>query len=118
VPVNYKVGAYPLPLLFRVGISYERNFGALGKLILATDVNHPSNTTESINMGCEYGFADMFYFRGGYESLFERDGINGLTLGGGIDYYMRGRMGIRLDYSWGDWGILQSAQRFSLGLVF
>ncbi len=118
VPVNYKVGAYPLPLLFRVGISYERNFGALGKLTVATDVNHPSNTTESINVGGEYGFANMFYFRGGYESLFERDGINGLTLGGGIDYYLRGRMGIRLDYSWGDWGILQSAQRFSLGLIF
>lgn len=118
VPVDYKTGVYQLPLLFRVGISYEHSFGPMGKTLFAVDVNHPSNTTESINMGFEYGFADMFYFRSGYESMFERDGINGLTLGGGVNYYLPGRMGIRLDYSYADWGILENAQRFSLGLKF
>lgn len=118
VPVDYKTGSYQLPLLFRVGISYERSFGKMGKTLFALDVNHPSNATESINMGFEYGFANMFYFRSGYESMFERDGINGLTIGGGVDYYLPGSMGIRLDYSWADWGILENAQRFSLGLKF
>ena len=118
VPVNYKTGEYQLPLLFRVGISYERAFGSLGKALFAVDVNHPSNTTESINLGFEYGFANMFYLRSGYQNMFERDGINGLTLGGGVDYYLRGRTGIRLDYSWSDWGLLENAQRFSLGIKF
>ncbi len=118
VPVNYKVGTYPLPLLFRVGISYERKFGTFGDLTMAMDVNHPSNSTESINLGAEYGFANMFYLRAGYENLYERDHINGLTFGGGVEYYRRGMMGIRVDYSWSDWGILENAQRFSLGLTF
>jgi len=118
VPVNYKTGQFSLPLLFRVGISYEHRFGSLGQVVLAMDVNHPSFATESINLGMEYGFADMFYLRGGYENLFERDHINGLTFGGGVDLYRRGGMGLRVDYSWSDWGVLDNAQRFSLGLVF
>ncbi len=118
VPVNYKTGEYSLPLLFRVGISYERNLGAFGKALIAMDVCHPSFATESVNLGVEYGFANMFYVRGGYESLFERDAINGLTFGGGIDLYRRGMMGIRIDYCWADWGVLENAQRFSMGLVF
>jgi len=118
VPVDYRTGAYPLPLLFRFGISYERDWGKLGNVIIALDLNHPSNTTESICMGLEYGMAGMFYLRGGSENMFERDGINGLTLGGGIDYQMPGSMGIRIDYAWSDWGILESAQRFSVGVIF
>jgi hypothetical protein len=118
VPVDYRTGSFSLPLLFRVGISYEKQLGALGQLLLAMDVNHPSNATESVNLGVEYGFANMFYLRGGYESLFERDNINGLAFGGGIDLYRRGKMGIRVDYSWSDWDVLKNAQRFSLGVVF
>ena len=104
--------------MFRVGISFERVLGDFGNILLAMDVNHPSNATESVNLGAEYGFANMFYIRGGYESLFERDRINGLTLGGGINLYRRGSMGFRVDYAWSDWGILDNAQRFSLGVIF
>ncbi len=118
VPVDYKVGSYPLPLLFRFGLSYDRSLGKFGDILVALDVNHPSNATESISLGMEYGFGKMFYLRGGYQNLFEKDSINGLTLGGGIDYFFKGRMGIRIDYAWSDWGILDSSQRFSLGLVF
>jgi len=118
VPVNYKTMSFPLPLLFRVGLSYERTLGSLGQVLLSVDVNHPSHTTESLNLGFEYGFANMFYLRGGYENMFERDRINGLTVGGGIDLYRRGRMGIRVDYSWSDWSVFDDAQRFSLGLIF
>jgi hypothetical protein len=118
VPVNYKTGEFSLPLLFRVGISYERKFGSFGQVLVAMDVNHPSFATESINLGMEYGFANMFYLRAGYENLFERDNINGLTFGGGIDIVRHGMMGIRVDYCWADWGVLDNAQRFSLGLVF
>jgi len=118
VPVNYKVGAYALPLLFRVGLAYEQGIGEYMRALLAVDVNHPSNTTESINVGMEVAVADMFYFRGGYENMFERDAINGLTLGGGFDYFQRGSWGIRIDYAWSDWGILEKTQRFSVGIRF
>jgi hypothetical protein len=118
VPVDLKTGSYPLPLLFRVGISYENTLGAFGNVLLSMDVNHPSNATESINFGIEYGYGNMFYLRGGYQNLFERDSINGMTFGGGINIYKLGSMGLRIDYAWSDWGILENAQRFSVGVLF
>lgn len=118
VPVDYTTSAYPLPLLFRFGISYERKFGTYSNLLVSTDVLHPNNRTESISLGAEYGFADMFFLRAGYQNLFERDTINGLTLGGGVAYGIRGAMNFKLDYSWSEWGILQNVQRFTLAVVF
>ena len=118
VPVNYYTNSFPLPLLFRFGLAYNRDFGKLGSLLASFDLNHPSNTTESINLGMEYGWKNMFFLRAGYENLFERDGVNGLTLGGGIDYIDLGSLGLRVDYAWSDWGILDNAQRFSLAVIF
>lgn len=118
VPVNLETNAYPLPQIFRAGISYSRDIGQVGSVLLTTDVMHPSNSTESINLGFEYGYAGMFFLRAGYENLYEEDSINGLTLGGGIDYYQKGKMGIRIDYAFSDWGVLESAHRFSIGLSF
>ena len=118
VPADLKTGSYDLPLLFRVGLSYETGIGQFGKAVFAVDVNHPSNATESVNIGAEYGFGNMFFLRGGYENMFEKDSINGLTLGGGIEYFKAGSMGFRLDYCWSDWGILNNSQRISLGLMF
>ena len=118
VPVSYKTGEYDLPLLFRAGISYQRDLSDFGDVLFSVDLNHPSHATESISLGLEYGYGKLFYLRGGYKNLFERDSITGLSLGAGIDYRMKGSLGIRFDYSWSDWGILKSAQRFSVGLAF
>lgn len=118
IPVIYKTNGFPLPQIFRAGISYTRDWGRLGRILLTSDVLHPSNATESINLGFEYGYAGMFFIRAGYENLYEEDSINGLTLGGGIDYVQPGKMGIRIDYAFSDWGILESAHRFSIGLSF
>ena len=118
VPVTFKTSGYPLPLLFRFGLSYEQELGSLGSVLLATDLNHPSNSTESINLGIEYNYAGVFFLRAGYENLYEHDAINGLTFGGGVDYTLPGFMGFRVDYAFSDWGPFESAHRFSLGLSF
>ena len=118
VPVSYKTGKYDLPLLFRAGISYQRDFGNFAEALLSVDLNHPSHATESISMGLELGFFHTFYIRTGYKNMFERDSIVGLSFGAGIDYKIKGSLGIRFDYSWTDWGVLKSAQRFSVALVF
>jgi len=118
VPVNYNTNSFPLPLLFRFGVSYGRNFGKWGSMLTSMDLNHPSNTTESVSIGFEYGWKNMFFLRGGYENMFEKDAINGLTLGAGVDYIDLGDLGLRIDYAWSDWGILDNAQRFSLCVIF
>ncbi len=118
VPVQFKTDSYPLPMTLRAGISYEKGLGMLGSLLIAADLLHPTDNQESINLGIEYGFAGMFYLRGGYENLFEDNGVNGLTLGCGIDYYHPGSMGFRMDYAYSDWGILDNCHRFSVGISF
>jgi hypothetical protein len=119
VPVSYKTQATPLPLLFRVGASYQKSLGSFGSLVAAVDLNHPSNATESINLGLEYGFADMFFFRGGYQNLFEKNSVAGLSLGGGFDWYSQDQSyGVRIDYAWSDWGILSNSQRISVDIIF
>lgn len=118
VPVSYKTGEYDLPLLFRAGISYQRDLDSFGDVLFSVDLNHPSNATESISMGVEYGYGKIFFLRAGYKNLFERDSIAGLSLGAGIDYRLKESIGFRFDYSWSDWGVLKSAQRFSVALIF
>jgi opacity protein-like surface antigen len=118
VPVSYKTGSYPLPITFRVGVAWDKKWKDYGSLILAVDLIHPSTSNEYINAGIEYGFMDMFYVRGGYESLFEENAENGLTIGGGVDYMYSESFGVRVDYAWGDWGLLEQASRFSIGFNF
>lgn len=118
VPADYATNAYPLPLLFRFGLAYNRDLGGWGNVVASMDLNHPSNTTESICLGLEYGWKNLFYLRAGYENMFERDAINGMTMGLGTDAIDLGGLGIRVDYAWSDWGILDNAQRFSLAVIF
>lgn len=118
VPAEYSTDSFPLPITFRAGISYGMELGKLGSVLATIDVNHPTNNTESVNLGMEYGFMDMFFLRCGYENLGEDDAENGLTLGAGMDFYYQNRYGFRIDYAYSDWGILESSSRFSLGLIF
>lgn len=119
VPAEYKTDPYPLPILFRAGISYELDLGDFGSTIIAADLLHPSHAPEAVNLGLEYGFRRIFFLRVGYQNLFDDTAINGLTFGAGIDYYIpNSGFGVRFDYSWADWGVLNNSQRFSLGVVF
>jgi hypothetical protein len=117
-PVEYKSTAAPLPVLFRFGVAYEVPIGSLARAVLAADVNHPSNAKESMNTGIELGFNNLVFLRAGYSNLFEPGHVDGLTLGGGIDWRDDAQgFGIRVDYAWADWGILKSVQRISLGII-
>lgn len=118
INVKYETDAFNLPLKFRFGASYTLNFGANNRLLLATDVVHPNNNSESINVGAEYMAFNILHLRAGYESWMERDSINGLTLGGGIHYNMGNAMAVLFDYAWVDWGAFSSVNRFTIGLAF
>ncbi|HQV32534.1 MAG TPA: PorV/PorQ family protein [Calditrichia bacterium] len=118
IPVEILTDGSPLPVIFRAGISYQREVGMFGSILLTGDLKHPNNNTESVNLGAEYGFGNTFFLRAGYANLWERDSISGITIGGGVDYVTPGIPGFRVDYAFSDWGVLQDAHRFSLGIVF
>lgn len=116
IPVDYRTDAHPLPQIFRFGINYTTTLFSRTTFESAINLMHPTGSTESMNMGAELGYGDFVFLRAGYQNAFERDAINGLTLGGGLDLRLRDRSRIAFDYAWSDWGVLDSAHRFSLGM--
>jgi opacity protein-like surface antigen len=109
---------WSLPLIFRAGVAMELLNAAHNRLTLAVDAIHPNDNTEYLNVGAEYAFNENVFLRAGYKSLFLRDGEEGLTLGGGLAYELLGRVRLKLDYAYLDFGVLENVQRFSIGLEF
>jgi hypothetical protein len=118
INVRYEMDSFALPLKFRFGASYKIDLSRTQSLLLATDVLHPSNNSESVNVGMEYIAFNALQLRAGYESIFERDSYSGLSLGAGVHYKIQKSMMFYLDYGYVDWGILSSVNRFSIGLGF
>ena len=116
IPVSYETDGAPLPQIFRFGLTYNRPLAGFGNLVTSLSLLHPTGSTESVNMGIEYGFNDLLFLRAGYQSLYERNAVNGLTLGGGLQYRLKDRSRFVFDYAWSDWGILQKAHRISMGI--
>ncbi len=115
---DLQTDAYDLPLLFRVGVAMDVLKGmANSNLIIAVDALHPNNDTERLNVGAEYVFNQMFFLRGGYNSLGAEDAEGGLSFGGGMKYSM-GSSALMVDYAYKDFGILNTVQMVTLGLSF
>jgi hypothetical protein len=117
LPGEKSTGAYPVPVLFRVGMAYPFRFGEDVKVWTALDAYHPSDNTESVSGGAEAVWRDAFALRAGYQNLFLQDSDLGLTLGAGF----HGRLdtfAFRADYAWADHLRLEGTHRFTLGITF
>jgi hypothetical protein len=79
------------------------------------EFTHPSDNTEVIHMGAEYGFNQFFFLRGGYN--FNTDS-EGLAAGMGIKINTSQTSDLNFDYSWEDLQDLGSVNRISLGFTY
>lgn len=118
IPAYLQTDEWELPLNFRVGIAYRPIDSQMHKLILAIDAMHPSDNYESVNVGAEYIFNDMFSIRGGYKSLFLKDSEESFTFGFGLKQLLLNNVAVKVDYSYGNFGRLTNVQKFSLGITF
>ncbi len=109
---------WPLPLNMQFGIGYDIYDTKYLRVTAAVDAFHPTNNTESVNMGCEVAVINMLFLRGGYKALGQQDTEEGLTLGAGINYRLFGQSNIKLDYAYTDFGRLKNTNRFTLRLNF
>ncbi len=118
IPAEVSTEEWDLPLNFRFGISYAADLDVIGKLTLAVDAAHPSDDYESVNLGGEYVFNDMFYLRGGMKSMFQQDSEESFTAGVGIKQYLLGNLQIGVDYSYLEFARLKNAQKVTLTVTF
>lgn len=115
---TFLMDEYPLPLLFRIGVSWDAVRMADHRLVLSTDAAHPNDNYEYLNLGAEYDFRGLIFLRGGYRNLFETDGEQGLTFGGGLDLRLDGAVRARFDYAFADFGRLDNTHWFTVDLSF
>jgi hypothetical protein len=106
---------YNLPLLFRVGMAYDLEFGFNSTLTLAAELNDPNDGHQRGAFGAEFGYLDHFFVRGGYKFRYDEQS---LALGGGLIAPLGDETRLTIDYAWQDFGRLESTQRFSIGFLF
>ncbi|NWG29050.1 MAG: PorV/PorQ family protein [Ignavibacteriaceae bacterium] len=109
---------FPLPLTFRIGLAMDVLNNEEHRFTLALDALHPNDNDESINIGGEYMFNNLIAFRIGYKSLFLTNSEEGLTAGVGLNYNFTNDFGVKVDYAYQDFGVLDYTQHFSLGIRF
>lgn len=109
--------AYPLPVIFRVGLSMPVEISNNNRLQMAVNAFHPNDNTESISFGAEWLLFNSIALRAGYQNLFLKDSEVGLTLGAGLDLEVGG-YSFNFDYAWADHGRLENTQRFTVGFLF
>jgi hypothetical protein len=115
LPGEQLTGEYPVPILFRLGVSIPFRLSERSRLLFMFDALHPNDNTESLNLGAEWSLLNVLDLRAGYQTLFQEDSELGLTLGFGIKI-ADGRF--RFGYAWADHEHLGSTNRFSLILGF
>jgi hypothetical protein len=118
VVARLKTDAWPLPLLFRVGLALDAWNSRAGRLTLAVDALRPSDNTECLQVGGEAALYDRVFLRAGYASLFRSGSEQGLTAGCGVRLPLSGRAAWTADFGYADHGILQTVRSLSLGLEF
>jgi len=117
LPGEIYTDRYPLPVLFRVGLSWPIRINAKNQVQLVLNAFHPNDNTESISFGGEWLIFNAFALRAGYQNLFLQDSEVGLTLGTGLQLELGNRK-FQFDYAWADHGRLENTQRFTLGFMF
>lgn len=113
-----KTGEYPLPLTFRIGLAMDVLNNEENRITIAADALHPTDNDESINVGAEYMFNNLISFRVGYKSLFLKNTEEGFTAGVGLNYDFNPDFGVRVDYAYQNFGVLDYTQHYSIGVKF
>ncbi|MFQ5824991.1 MAG: PorV/PorQ family protein [bacterium] len=106
-----------MPLDFRFGIGYdfiEATNGSEHKLSGFLEGVHTNDGPERVHAAMEYTFLAVFSLRAGYKFNYDEQG---LTLGGGINFNMKGMTG-RIDYAYLDYGRLSAVHLFTIGFGF
>jgi len=115
LPAEQLTEEFPVPIMFRLGLSWPIEFSERSRLLILLDALHPNDNTESANVGAEWTLLNVLALRAGYQTLFQQDTELGATLGFGIKL-AGGRF--RFGYAWAEHDHLGATDRITLSLSF
>jgi hypothetical protein len=117
IVAKLKTDSWPLPLLFRVGVSSNVLNTDVFRATVSADFLMPSDDVESGSFGAEIAFLDYVFLRGGYQSFGNPSSEEGITLGGGAKAYISG-LSITVDYAVQDFGIFGYIPHWGLSVRY
>lgn len=115
VAAELRTSEYDLPLSFRVGIAYDMPLSGRSAMTVSAEMKHPNDHDQQGALGAEFNYDKRYFLRGGYKLNFDEETV---ALGAGLKLPVSGDTRLHIDYSWQDFGRLESAQRFSVGFTF
>lgn len=118
VNAEFLAEEFTLPLMFRVGLAWDAIRTPDYRLVTLVDAAHPNDNSEYVNVGSEFSFRDLISLRAGYRHLFETDGEQGLTFGGGLNLRIDKSIRARFDYAYADFGRLEQTHWYTFNLQF
>jgi hypothetical protein len=104
-----------LPVLFKVGASFNAMRNERQRLTCALEFQHPADNVERANAGLEWALNEMFFARGGYHINYDTDG---LAFGFGAAIATGESTRLQADYSAVDMDALGYVHRFTVSVVY
>lgn len=117
LPAEQSTDSFPLPGLFRLGLSMPYTISENSEFLFLVEGLHPNNNSESINLGAEWTLRRLLALRVGYQTLFQTDSELGLTFGFGV----MGDLGdnrYHLNYAWAGHDNLEDTHRITFVIEF
>jgi hypothetical protein len=101
--------------VFKVGVADDIFHGEYQHVTMIIDLLHPTDNTERMNFGMEYGFFNKMFLRGGYRL---NSDLGEWSFGAGINQTLLGVKGT-IDYAYTDYGeIMGGVNRISVAFGF
>ena len=114
---------WPLPLIFRFGLSKTFTLSPIINCLVAVDAIHPNNNPEYLNIGFEYSLMDIIFIRTGKSHTLYTLGDSigsehGYSFGAGVKYQIpRGPL-LNIDYVLTQFGVFNNVQGYSISINF
>lgn len=119
IVAQLKTDRFDLPIVMRIGISWDVELPAGSRLTFACDGVNPNDDGQSLNLGVEIAtFKDVILLRGGFNDLFLDNRERGLTLGSGLRIPYAADLGLIFGYAYQDFKYLGGVNHISLELTF
>jgi hypothetical protein len=96
-------------------MAYDIDLGPNSIVTVSGEMYDPNDSHQKASLGAELSYLEKFFLRGGYKFRYNEETF---AVGGGLQAPMGEATRLLIDYSWQDFGRLESSQRFSVGFTF
>lgn len=110
---------FDLPLMLKVGLSWDAVEQENMRLTLSVDGNNPTNNTQSLSIGGELALAnEQVLLRAGLPYIGQEDKIETFSSGIGVRYRTSNGLGLGFNYSYHGYDYLGDVNKLSVQIFF